>query len=122
VPIQVATQASLPAEHPSAESDDRLPAMPVVQLLDRPAVPVAIAEHGPPEGKHLGDVERVDGDHDVLHLGRLRRRPELLGCGRDAPAREFSDDLHEAGSGGKGPGAEVGTGPAVRGPPVLHAT
>jgi hypothetical protein len=61
--------------------------MPVVQLLNRPAVPVPIAEHGPPEGKHLGDVERVDGDHDVLHLGGFGRQPQLLGRGGDAPGQ-----------------------------------
>jgi hypothetical protein len=50
----------------------------VVQLLDGPAVPVAVAEHGTPEGKHLRDVERVNDEHDVLHLGRFGRQSELL--------------------------------------------
>jgi hypothetical protein len=61
--------------------------MPVVQLRNRPAVPVAIAEHGPPEGQHLGNVERVDSDHDVLHLRWFGPQPQLLGCGGDPPGQ-----------------------------------
>jgi hypothetical protein len=74
---------------PVLEADHGLAAMRVVQLIGGPAVaPVAITEHGTPEGKHVRDVERVDGDHDVLHLGRFGVSPSC--CAAEEMSRAIS--------------------------------
>jgi hypothetical protein len=112
VPIQVATQASLPTGSASTHPDGA-----IASLTTRP--PAATRASAWSWGTQISRWIRLRwrrGGGEQPHEHAVQ--PQVDVGSVVVQAGELGDGLHEAGSGGERPGGEEGAGPAVRDPPV----
>ena len=77
------------------EEQDRIEPMRIVDVgQERPWV-VLVTEYGRPEGSHRRNVDRVNAELDETRARKVRREPQVAGCGLDPTSH-----VHEPARGG----------------------